>query len=126
MMVMWLVLWQGTQGGEKAWQPCATRPARTQVWNAVDNQAKRAHTSIIHGKYSHEETLATASFAQTYLIVRDLAEAQYVCDYIERGGDRAAFLAKFAKAVSPVRARAPALLHAGFCSMKGCRSFLEL
>ncbi len=74
-----------------------------QVWNAVDNQARRRHTSIIHGKYSHEETLATASFAGTYLIVRDLAEAQYVVDYILRGGDRDAFLAKFAKAISPVR-----------------------
>ena len=78
---------------------------RAQVWNAVDNQAKRAHTSIIHGKYSHEETLATASFAQTYLVVRDLAEAQYVVDYIERGGDCAEFLAKFAQATSQVRAR---------------------
>jgi len=42
----------------------------------VDNQARKAHTSIIHGKYSHEETVATASFATTYLIVRDLAEAR--------------------------------------------------
>jgi 4-hydroxy-3-methylbut-2-enyl diphosphate reductase len=47
-----------------------------QVWNAVDNQARKSHTSIIHGKYSHEETVATASFATTYLIVRDLAEAR--------------------------------------------------
>ncbi len=42
----------------------------------MDNQARKAHTSIIHGKYSHEETVATASFATTYLIVRDLAEAR--------------------------------------------------
>ena len=41
-----------------------------QVWNAVDRQARKSHTSIIHGKYSHEETVATASFATTYLIVR--------------------------------------------------------
>ena len=47
-----------------------------QVWNAVDNQARKAHTSVIHGKYSHEETVATASFATTYLIVRDLAEVR--------------------------------------------------
>ena len=46
------------------------------MWNAVDNQARKAHTSIIHGKYSHEETVATASFATTYLIVRDLAEVR--------------------------------------------------
>lgn len=34
-----------------------------QVWNAVDNQTRKGHTSIIHGKWAHEETIATASFA---------------------------------------------------------------
>ena len=77
-----------------------TCPWVAKVWNAVDNQARREHTSIIHGKYSHEETVATASFAGTYLIVRDLDEARYVCDYILNGGDRAAFLAKFENATS--------------------------
>ena len=67
---------------------------RLQVWNAVDNQARKAHTSIIHGKYSHEETIATASFATTYLILRDLEEAEYVADYILHGGDKQEFLAK--------------------------------
>lgn len=73
-----------------------------QVWNAVDNQGRKEHTSIIHGKYSHEETIATASFATTYLIVRDLEEAQYVVDYILNGGDKEEFLAKFSKAISKV------------------------
>ena len=41
-----------------------------QVWNAVDRQARKSHTSIIHGKYTHEETVATASFATTYLVVK--------------------------------------------------------
>lgn len=49
-----------------------------QVWNSVDQHARRSYTSVIHGKYSHEETIATASFADTYIIVRDLAEAQMV------------------------------------------------
>ncbi len=71
-----------------------------QVWNAVDTHTKKNCTSIIHGKYSHEETIATASFATQYLIVKDLKEAQYVCDYILNGGDRKEFLAKFAKATS--------------------------
>ena len=35
----------------------------SKVWNAVDNQARKGHTSIIHGKWEHEETVATASFA---------------------------------------------------------------
>jgi 4-hydroxy-3-methylbut-2-enyl diphosphate reductase len=37
----------------------------------------------------------------SYLIVRDMTEAREVCDYIEGRGNRAAFLAKFAKAASP-------------------------
>ena len=77
-----------------------TCPWVAKVWNAVDNQARKDHTSIIHGKYSHEETVATASFAGTYLIVRDLDEARYVCDYIVNGGDKAEFLAKFVNAMS--------------------------
>ncbi len=47
-----------------------------QVWTAVDTQGRKRHTSIIHGKWAHEETIATASFATTYLIVKNLPEAQ--------------------------------------------------
>ena len=73
----------------------------SKVWTAVDRQAVKKHTSIIHGKWSHEETIATASFATTYLILRDKPEAQYVCDYITQGGgDRAHFLDKFKNAMS--------------------------
>jgi 4-hydroxy-3-methylbut-2-enyl diphosphate reductase IspH len=46
------------------------------VWNAVDTHARKSHTSIIHGKWAHEETIATASFATTYLIVKNLKEAR--------------------------------------------------
>lgn len=70
------------------------------MWTAVDNQARKAHTSVIHGKYSHEETVATASFAETYLIVRDIDEANYVCNYILKGGNKGEFLAKFKNAIS--------------------------
>eukprot|EP00983_Pelagomonas_calceolata_P032360 1015005-Pelagomonas_calceolata.AAC.4 len=75
-------------------------PWPVQVWNSVDTYAKKQCTSIIHGKYSHEETVATASFAQDYLIIKDLNEAQYVCDYIMKGGDREEFMKKFSKATS--------------------------
>ena len=36
----------------------------------MDKQARKSHTSIIHGKWAHEETVATASFATIYLIVK--------------------------------------------------------
>jgi 4-hydroxy-3-methylbut-2-en-1-yl diphosphate reductase len=77
-----------------------TCPWVSKVWNTVEKHKKVSHTSIIHGKYNHEETIATSSFAGTYLIVLNLAEAQYVADYILQGGDRNAFMAKFDRACS--------------------------
>jgi 4-hydroxy-3-methylbut-2-enyl diphosphate reductase len=89
-----------------------TCPWVSKVWNTVEKHKKQAFTSIIHGKVKHEETLATSSFAGTYLVVLDLAEAQMVCDYIlangaaaadpaERAAAREAFMARFATASSP-------------------------
>ncbi|EFJ51887.1 4-hydroxy-3-methylbut-2-enyl diphosphate reductase chloroplast precursor [Volvox carteri f. nagariensis] len=77
-----------------------TCPWVAKVWNSVDTHTRKQYTSVIHGKYSHEETIATASFASNYVIVKDLKEAQYVCDYILHGGNKEEFLAKFSKAVS--------------------------
>jgi 4-hydroxy-3-methylbut-2-en-1-yl diphosphate reductase len=76
------------------------------VWKRVDSYARDGYTALIHGKYYHEETQATASQVLKYpgghyIVVRHMDEARVVCDYIERGGDRAAFLAQFANAVSP-------------------------
>ncbi|MCP9771943.1 4-hydroxy-3-methylbut-2-enyl diphosphate reductase [Synechococcus sp. Tobar12-5m-g] len=78
-----------------------TCPWVSKVWNTVEKHKKHAFTSIIHGKVKHEETLATSSFAGTYLVVLGLAEAQMVCDYILGNGDRQAFQKHFAKACSP-------------------------
>lgn len=77
-----------------------TCPWVSKVWNSVEKHKKKEHTSIIHGKYNHEETIATSSFAGTYLIVLNMAEAQKVCDYILHGGDRQEFLDYFANAHS--------------------------
>jgi len=78
-----------------------TCPWVSKVWNTVEKHKKRDYTSIIHGQYKHEETVATSSFADKYLIVLNLQEAEYVSNYILHGGDRAEFLAKFSKSYSP-------------------------
>ncbi len=77
-----------------------TCPWVSKVWNTVEKHKKRDYTSIIHGQYKHEETVATSSFADKYLIVLNLQEAEYVSNYILHGGDRAEFMAKFSKAYS--------------------------
>ena len=70
------------------------------VWRRVERYARGGYTSIIHGKYNHEETLATSSRAESvpgakYLVVRDLEEADVVCDYIRGKGDKKQFLETF-------------------------------
>jgi 4-hydroxy-3-methylbut-2-enyl diphosphate reductase len=71
------------------------------VWKRVRGFAKDGITSIIHGKSDHEETRATASRAAGEdgkghcLIVLTLADIDYVCEYLEMGGDPAAFRERF-------------------------------
>ena len=70
------------------------------VWKNVKRYAQDGYTALIHGKARHEETRATASQALKYpggryLVVLDRDQASRVCSYIERGGDRNAFLAEF-------------------------------
>jgi 4-hydroxy-3-methylbut-2-enyl diphosphate reductase len=77
-----------------------TCPWVSKVWNTVEKHKKGDYTSIIHGKYKHEETIATSSFAGKYLIVLNLKEAEYVINYILHGGNREEFLTKFSKACS--------------------------
>jgi 4-hydroxy-3-methylbut-2-en-1-yl diphosphate reductase len=58
------------------------------VWKRVTRYSQRGFTSIIHGKYYHEETKATASQTTSeggngkYLIVRNLEEVGHVVDFI--------------------------------------------
>lgn len=75
------------------------------VWKRVRQYANDAVTSIIHGKAWHEETKATSSRAMAnggghYLVVFTLAETDYVCNYILKGGDKEEFLSKFKGAYS--------------------------
>jgi 4-hydroxy-3-methylbut-2-enyl diphosphate reductase len=75
------------------------------VWKNVKRYAEQGFTSVIHGKYWHEETRATASQAQEtgnshYLVVLDRIEAALACDYIRGRGSREQFLHTFERAVS--------------------------
>jgi 4-hydroxy-3-methylbut-2-enyl diphosphate reductase len=76
------------------------------VWKNVDHYAVAGFTAVIHGKYYHEETKATASQALTrpggqYLCVRDRDEASLLCDFIRGRVGSTEFLARFQAAVSP-------------------------
>lgn len=75
------------------------------VWKRVEFYAKNGYTSVIHGKYFHEETIATSSQALKhpdgkYLVVRNMEEARRVCDYIVQGGDKREFMKYFEKSTS--------------------------
>ena len=71
------------------------------VWKRVESYAKDGFTSLIHGKYYHEETRATASQVLkypggTYLVVRNMEQGRDVWEYVEgQGMSRGAFLDKY-------------------------------
>lgn len=76
------------------------------VWKRVEQYSRDCFTSVIHGKWYHEETIATRSRALSdaggrCLVVRDRAEAELVCAQI-RGEGMASeeFLERFSKALS--------------------------
>jgi 4-hydroxy-3-methylbut-2-enyl diphosphate reductase len=77
------------------------------VWKRVEAYARDGFTALIHGKYYHEETRATASQVGKhgeghYLIVRDMTEARLICDFIEGKVGASAVADRFAPhAVSP-------------------------
>ena len=74
------------------------------VWKRVNSYARDGFTAVIHGKYKHEESRATASQVKLheggkYIIVRDMAEAERVGTYMTGGAgamSRAEFLRHFA------------------------------
>jgi 4-hydroxy-3-methylbut-2-enyl diphosphate reductase len=80
-----------------------TCPWVSKVWTTVDKHARSDMTSVIHGKWAHEESVATASMAQHYIIIKDMKEAQEIASYIM--GEEGALtdeqlLAKYSKAIS--------------------------
>jgi len=82
-----------------------TCPWVAKVWNTVHTHQVRGLTSVIHGKYAHEETMATKSMCETYICVKDVKEAEYVANFILSADEddeeaTAEFMAKFSKACS--------------------------
>jgi 4-hydroxy-3-methylbut-2-en-1-yl diphosphate reductase len=78
------------------------------VWKRVDSYASEGFTAIIHGKYQHEETRATASQVNRhggrYVIVRNMDESRLLMDYIEqndRALSRAELVEHFREKASP-------------------------
>src|SRR5262245_2505130 len=76
------------------------------VWKRVESYARDGFTALIHGKYYHEETRATASQVEKYpngryLIVRNMDEAQLVCDYIEGKRSSADLMSTLGRGASP-------------------------
>jgi 4-hydroxy-3-methylbut-2-enyl diphosphate reductase len=47
----------------------------TKVWNTIDKHVKMEMTSVVHGKWAHEESIATASMATNFLIIKARARA---------------------------------------------------
>ena len=81
-----------------------TCPWVSKVWTTVDKHQRADMTSLIHGKWQHEEAVATASMCDTYLIVKNMDEAAMVASYIlQEDGclTTEQLMAKFKDAMSP-------------------------
>jgi len=62
-----------------------TCPFVEKVWNRAEILGKKDYTIIVHGKYNHEETIATFSHSRQNsptVIVRNIEETQNLCDII--------------------------------------------
>jgi len=62
-----------------------TCPFVEKVWNRAEALGRKNYTIIVHGKYNHEETIATFSHSKQNsptLIVRNIEETKLLCDII--------------------------------------------
>ncbi len=62
-----------------------TCPFVEKVWNRAEALGKKDYTIIVHGKYNHEETIATFSHSKQNsptIIVRNIEETKILCDII--------------------------------------------
>ncbi len=76
-----------------------TCPFVEKVWNRADKLARENYTIIIHGKPRHEETRATFSHSSQRghsVVIRDMAEAQQLANYLLGSKTKAEFYEEFA------------------------------
>ncbi len=75
------------------------------VWKRVERYAREGLTAVIHGKWRHEETVATVSHIAAqggkYLVLFDESEAALVCRFIRTGQGAGPLREKFRRAISP-------------------------
>ena len=75
------------------------------VWKRIEKYTRDGFTALIHGKWAHEETVATSSHVTAeggqYLVVRDREEAREICEFILTGLGAEALAEKFCQATSP-------------------------
>jgi 4-hydroxy-3-methylbut-2-en-1-yl diphosphate reductase len=75
-----------------------TCPFVEKVWNRSGQIAEKKFTVIIHGKPGHEETRATFSHAASggpALVIKDIAEAKLLFQFIQKGKPLAEFFELF-------------------------------
>jgi len=71
--------------GIDPYQYDTTCPFVEKVWNKAEALGKKNYTIIVHGKYNHEETIATFSHSKQNsptVIVRNIEETKMLCDII--------------------------------------------
>jgi 4-hydroxy-3-methylbut-2-enyl diphosphate reductase len=71
--------------GIDPYQYDTTCPFVEKVWNKAEYLGAKGYTIIVHGKHTHEETIATFSHSKRNsptMIVRDLDETKSLCDII--------------------------------------------
>ncbi len=76
-----------------------TCPFVEKVWNRAEALGKKDYTIIVHGKYNHEETIATFSHSKQNsptIIVRNIEETKILCDIISGSTPKEEFYTFFA------------------------------
>ncbi|MBI4179355.1 4-hydroxy-3-methylbut-2-enyl diphosphate reductase [bacterium] len=77
-----------------------TCPEVRTVEEEVTRFQEEGFTAVIHGKFEHQESIATSSFAERYLIIRNKDEAGWICEFIRGRKSPADFKTRFSRAAS--------------------------